>query len=432
MGAAHRPFVAASRCSLALLVYACGGDPAVQSSAQPPATGTEPSGDPQTNAGSGRTGNQPGRDDAPPGSEATSPSAEDPASVRGTSEFPGLPASVTFAGTPAGCLAGSASTSLELQLSTSTPALRLQIVAGQILANGHPCDAGGTPLRAADVRELRVSGGDEDNAVVLDLDGDWSTLLLDSESIRFALGAGNNVLVVVGTANVDQIQHAAAQSRVVLALAGDGRVNVVAEGLSALGLRLDGGDDRVGDLGGLAPLAVPLFARGGDGNDQILAGARDDELDGGLGDDTLSGLAGNDTFFAADALDGNDVMNGGDGFDQVSYALRSTNLVLNGCVSLAVEGCAPPACECTSASGEATEDDRVVNFESSSGGSGDDYMVGGPGDDTFFGGNGNDSLLGSNGSDLLLGQFGVDVLEGGLDEDICDTQPDEHASGCEI
>jgi Ca2+-binding RTX toxin-like protein len=289
-----------------------------------------------------------------------------------------------------------------------------------------------------------VSGGEEDNAVVLDLDGDWSTLLRDTEKTRFALGAGHNVLVVVGSAHADQIQHATAQGRVLLALAADGGVNLVAEGLSALGLRLDGGDDHVGDLGawlgrssgarpaGLAPLAVPLFARGGDGNDDILAGTRDDELEGGLGDDTLSGVGGSDTFFAAGAWDGDDVMNGGDGFDQISYALRNTNLVLNGCVSPTFVGCEPPECACTSSSGEATEDDRVVNFESWSGGSGDDYMLGGPGDDTFFGGNGNDSLMGSDGSDLLLGQFGQDLLEGGLDEDICDTQPDEHASGCEI
>jgi Ca2+-binding RTX toxin-like protein len=54
-------------------------------------------------------------------------------------------------------------------------------------------------------------------------------------------------------------------------------------------------------------LTVPVWAFGGDGDDDLLTGDANDFLFGGLGDDTLSGNLGGDSLFGEDGNDSSPV-----------------------------------------------------------------------------------------------------------------------------
>jgi Ca2+-binding RTX toxin-like protein len=105
-----------------------------------------------------------------------------------------------------------------------------------------------------------------------------------------------------------------------------------------------------------------------------------DRLSGGNGDDTLRGLSGNDTL---EAGNGNDTVDGGDGNDAIS--LGNGNDTADG--------------------GAGTD---VID-----GGNGNDTLAGGADDDRLSGGNGDDTLSGGAGADQLAGDNGNDVLNGG-------------------
>jgi Ca2+-binding RTX toxin-like protein len=268
--------------------------------------------------------------------------------------------------------------------------------------------------------------------------------------VQLWLGEGKNSLRVIGTDGADHFRHGMREPDVVLDLTGDGAINVVAENLAVLAVELGAGDDRLEDLApppaaeGAAPaeedptivpitsLSVPLIADGGEGNDWIVGGSGTDDLDGGPGDDVLSGLGGNDSFRVAEQNDGADIINGGAGYDELSYELRNEALTLNLCVSDAALGCSGEECSCSAVSGEAGESDRIVNVEDVTAGNGDDTINGSEGAESLSGGPGADTLHGGGGSDVLYGQTGVDVLDGGADGDYCDTRAGETATGCEL
>ena len=147
-------------------------------------------------------------------------------------------------------------------------------------------------------------------------------------------------------------------------------------------------------------------ALGGSGND-TLAGNGDPVggvLDGGPGNDTLASGAGPDLII------------GGDGLDNVSYAGRADPVS----VDLAAQ-----------TGGAAGEGDVIQQVEQVTGGNGNDtiagddnvnVLFGGPGDDTIdgrggddqiFGGAGNDNIQGGAGNDTLAGEDGNDVIHGG-------------------
>jgi Ca2+-binding RTX toxin-like protein len=373
------------------------------------------------------------------GEDPTGPGEEDP-----TDTLPGTDTSFDTA--PQGCLGGFQSGTLELTLDDEVPAVRLEGEGGVLMANGTPCTAGDdAPVTVEDVTSLLITGGAADNAVIVDLgEGDWSALLAISESIRAELGAGRNSFVVRGTAEDDVFRHGMQAGDVVLDLVGDGRISVLTEGVTALGLSMGAGDDRVEDLaaftsGGAAPaggvisaLSVSLVAFGGDGNDTLLGGSNDDQFDGGFGDDVANGLDGNDHFSSAGVPDGADTFNGGPGYDSSSYELRQIDLVVNICHSSADLGCDDGACQACEMSGEPGEDDRLVNVEDVTGGDGDDLLRGSAFADSLSGGPGDDRLFGLGGSDVLYGQRGTDVLEGGVDGDYCDGQPGEQVVACEL
>ena len=155
---------------------------------------------------------------------------------------------------------------------------------------------------------------------------------------------------------------------------------------------------------------------------------------------TFSGGAGNDTILAgglADAIDG------GSGFDAVSYADSGPIVVL----LQDTDTHGPHANEPAGGSGGFAAGDSYTGVEmliaspfddyvfgSATGGSVDlsggndvfdntetqvvsDYVDGGAGNDTAWGGDGTDTLLGDSGNDALYGERGADQLDGGSGAD---------------
>lgn len=224
-------------------------------------------------------------------------------------------------------------------------------------------------------------------------------------------------------------------------------------GFDQVQLLMELGDDRVQ----VAPLADPLLAWGGEGNDFIASenatDGRDsfapayDEIDGGPGDDellggpgadlisggkfggfgcfspecggreTIDGRAGDDIIQDSDAVNetpvDRDVLRGGPGRDRLDYSPRHVGSVR---VSL------DPA-----TAGWADNEDDIGGFEDLAGTRGDDSLtgdgganevVGGEGGDFLSGRAGQDALLGGADRDSLFGGGGADLLTGGSADDL--------------
>lgn len=367
-------------------------------------------------------------------------------------ELPGIDETLDVA--PGGCVGAPLPDTLALALDADVPSVLLAATGGTLHANGVACTSGGSDVAVSGLTAIRVAGdGAQAGGVIFDLgSGDWGAFLEQTEGLRLEFPSGENTLVVRGTAGNDTIRHAMRDQALVLDLVGDGRINVVAEGVTAFGAQLGAGDDRVDDLSALlngesgegaaegqagetttySPLSVRLVAEGGDGNDWLLGGSAGDQFDGGPGDDTFSGLDGEDVYFTSEA-DGSDIFNGGPGFDVVSYQGRSADLEIHSCVSPETIGCAADSCSCADAlSGEAGEGDRLVNVEDITGGSGDDVIYGSEAADSLSGGPGDDQIYGLGGSDVLYGEGGTDRLDGGADGDYCAAFGEDEAIACEL
>jgi len=105
-----------------------------------------------------------------------------------------------------------------------------------------------------------------------------------------------------------------------------------------------------------------------------------------------------------DGGEGIDVMDGGAGFDILSYASSATGVY----VSLATGD----------AWGGNAAGDVFRNFEGLRGSGAHDSLIGSNGDDVMFGFRGNDMLRGGGGNDRLLGEEGDDTLTGGNGLDV--------------
>jgi hypothetical protein len=124
--------------------------------------------------------------------------------------------------------------------------------------------------------------------------------------------------------------------------------------------------------------------RGGEGDDDIRAGAQGSAMVGGPGADTMVGGASNADF--------------------VSYADHTAP------VTVTQDGIAND--------GAAGEGDNVMSgIEQLEGGSGDDDLTGTDGIDNINGLNGNDHIDGGDGADFLEGGGGADTIEGGAGSD---------------
>ena len=160
-----------------------------------------------------------------------------------------------------------------------------------------------------------------------------------------------------------------------------------------------GGDDNIQGHEGNDTIS------GGDGSDVLYAGAGNDTVNGGNGDDQLIAGGG----------EGDDLYDGGDGVDRITFHSTSLGVVVD--------------LELGFASGTEVGSDELDSIENVSGGSGADVLTGSDGDnvidgrrgnDLLEGRGGNDELYGGAGSDTVLGGQGNDVLEGGVGNDLLD------------
>ncbi len=137
---------------------------------------------------------------------------------------------------------------------------------------------------------------------------------------------------------------------------------------------------------------------------------------------TAANLTGNALNNLLIAGDGDNVLNGLAGIDNVSYGTAKAAVTVNLGITVA---------QATGGSGS----DTLLNIENLTGGVyndkltgnslanmltggvGNDTLLGGAGDDVLKGGAGKDVLNGGAGNDLLLGGLGNDVLTGGLGAD---------------
>ncbi|MFC3713763.1 M10 family metallopeptidase C-terminal domain-containing protein [Sphingoaurantiacus capsulatus] len=127
-----------------------------------------------------------------------------------------------------------------------------------------------------------------------------------------------------------------------------------------------------------------------------------DRLSGGNGSDTLRGLGGNDQL---DGGNSDDTLDGGDDDDRLDGGNGNDTLLGGAGVDTLSGG-----------NGNDTLDGGDGN-DRIEGGNGNDTMRGGAGDDVLEGGNGDDTLLGGDGADRLEGGNGNDVLTGGAGND---------------
>lgn len=420
---------------LALLAWGCAA----------PVAPEEP--DPGASGSSGDGPNGPGGGSGGGGSTPATPVEELPG-VDDTLDVP-----------PAGCVGAASATSVSFELDAAVPSVLIAATEGTLRANGVECTSGGAGVAVNALTAISVAGdGAQAGGVILDLgSGDWAAFLAQPESLQLSFAGGDNTFVVRGSAQGDFIRHAMRDGALLVDLVGDGRINVVGEGVTVLAAQLAAGDDKVDDFSAYlteqaaeaaagagegaageegavvyAELSLPFIVEGGDGNDWLMGGSAGDQFDGGAGDDVFSGLGGDDTYFTSQ-MDGSDTFNGGTGFDAVSYQGRSADLEIHACASELAIGCEAGACSCVdSMSGEPGENDRIVNVEDITAGSGDDLIYGSEAADSLSGGPGDDDIFGLGGSDLLYGEGGVDTMDGGADGDYCSAFAGETATACEL
>jgi hypothetical protein len=188
---------------------------------------------------------------------------------------------------------------------------------------------------------------------------------------------------------------------------------------------LGDGDDKLTTTRPGPAVIGGVVANGGAGDDHLDGGAGPDELDGGGGTDTLLGGGSGDVITDGDTdADANaDVMDGGDdgASDEISYAGRTTGVTVD--LTQATAG-APG------------ETDMVAEFESATGGAGDDKLFGDDRGNDLVGNGGDDVLKGRAGleqsglGDRLVGGRGDDRLYGGDDDDSITPGPGTDRVSC--
>ena len=213
------------------------------------------------------------------------------------------------------------------------------------------------------------------------------------------ISGGEGADVIYGGTGFDTLSFASAAEGVGAALRGPGTNRGEALG------------DRYLSLENLVGSAFDDTLRGGDVRNVIRAGDGDDVVFGFGGRDLLFGEAGDDTFdagavgtyFGASATTGSDFMNGGAGFDTVSYTSASEGISLDFLSPAANRG--------------AAAGDRIVLIENADGTAFGDVISGGNVANVLFGDAGDDTLLGRGGDDTLIGGLGGDTLGGGAGAD---------------
>ncbi len=145
-----------------------------------------------------------------------------------------------------------------------------------------------------------------------------------------------------------------------------------------------------------------VTGRGGPAKSDTLVSV--EKIIGGQGDDVMTlsatteaaGGSGNDYFQSGS---GANVINGGGGFDTVSYMGRGSGIVVDLGRKTASDG------------------DTLIEIENLIGTAHGDTLVGNAASNELFAGDGLDNLYGGAGSDRLIGGRGADILEGGSGAD---------------
>ncbi len=155
--------------------------------------------------------------------------------------------------------------------------------------------------------------------------------------------------------------------------------------------------------------------RGHGGNDTINGDAGNDKLDGGAGNDTLSGGDGDDVITGGT---GDDIEYGGAGNDTFLVEWATTGDTYYGgegidTFKIGGEALENYAQEIDLQSGTNNWGDKFYSIENIIGGTANDKFWGTAGANVFWGGLGNDLLDGRGGNDTLYGDQGNDTLIGG-------------------
>ncbi len=316
---------------------------------------------------------------------------------------------------------------LALTLDAAAPSAVIRVSGGVVAVNGKPCVAADAKTKAAPelVKSISVTGGAEDSLVYIDGGAAFGKDLLAGGGFAVDLGAGFDIVGVLGSTGSDEVRLGADGAAVVIDFNGDLVPDVHALGADQVIVSTGPMPDKIFGDGvdlGLTPVSVPMKLYGGGANDLLLGGAGDDELSGGIGNDTL--LAGRDP-------GGADLFVGGDGEDFVDYAGRTA--AINVTTASGADDGEPDEHDQVDASVEnvrgGSGDDHLTGASASNklwGGPGDDALIGGDGDDFLYGGDGNDSLEGQTGNDYLYGEGGDDTLMGGDGDDLLDGYPGEN------
>jgi len=154
---------------------------------------------------------------------------------------------------------------------------------------------------------------------------------------------------------------------------------------------------------------------------EYIGNGLDDDGDGFIdeSDTPVNGTSGADTLIATDDDDfilarvgddlvigtglGDDNFGGGGGFDTISYAGTSTDVIIDLNNSEASD---------RNSADNSVGSDVILGFEGAIGGSGDDLIIGTTGRNTLSGGNGEDTISGGSNADILSGNQGDDILNG--------------------
>jgi Ca2+-binding RTX toxin-like protein len=163
--------------------------------------------------------------------------------------------------------------------------------------------------------------GGQDEIVINDLSGTDVTGVAVDLSSAVSPGTGDGAVddvTVAGTAGGDAINIASISSNFVQITGTPATVGIFfAEAADQLTINGLGGDDVI-NASGLAAGAIDLTLNGGLGTDFLIGGAGDDLMNGGDGGDTAL-MGGGDDVFIWNPGDDNDIVEGQDGFDALTF-----------------------------------------------------------------------------------------------------------------
>jgi len=237
------------------------------------------------------------------------------------------------------------------------------------------------------------------------------TVSTTPQKYRFDGGAGNDSLLVAGTAGPDTM------ASTLLSV----QLNTYSMDLKSIEkLSLDGKleNDTITSSGNRA---VTIYGSGG--KDKITGGPLGDTIYGGIGDDTIDGGAGNDNIFGQDGNDvltdgeGSDKVHGGKGNDTFSFA-NPASVQTDSVEEFSNEGTdtlsfaagnTAVTVDLASATTTALHGARTVKMLSSGQQNNLENIVGSSANDTLTGNGGNNVIDGREGNDLLIGRYGNDI-----------------------